>query len=147
MMQHLDLTQPIHSTDYRIIYGDTDMAGVVYYGNYLRFFEIGRTEYLRSFLGTSYAQLQKQGILLPACEAYCRYKAPAIYDDVIKICTSIVKITRMTLRFHYEIRKDGKKYPIVRGFSVHTAVDRYGKICHLPQKLRDSIKKLLDKKA
>ena len=70
----------VHETKVRVLYAHTDKAGVVYYANYLQFFEAGRTEYFRS-LGKSYADFERQGILLTVVEASCKYLAPAAYDD------------------------------------------------------------------
>ena len=65
-------------------YGDTDQMGFAYYANYLRWFEIGRAEMLRS-LGTSYRAIEEGGVSLPVLEARCCYEEPARYDDVLVI--------------------------------------------------------------
>ena len=68
----------------RVIFGDTDQMGVVYYANYLRYFEASRAEYLRQ-LGSSGKHLDELGIALPVVEAHCRYRSPAHYDDLLDI--------------------------------------------------------------
>ena len=77
-----------HRTTYRVIYGDTDNMGQAYYGNYFRWFEIGRSEMFRS-LGLSYKAVEDNGIFLPVSEAHCKYARPAKYDDVLVIETSL----------------------------------------------------------
>ncbi len=123
-----------------MIYGDTDAAGVVYYSNYLKFFEMGRTEYIRHLFGFSYRDLEESGVLLPVTEAYCRYKAPARYDDLLEIATSVVEYTRVSVRFHYEITNHGNGRLLARGATVHAAVDRgTGRLVKLPGRLSSAM--------
>ena len=99
----------IHETSWRVLYADTDKAGVVYYGNYLRFFEKGRTEYFRA-LGKSYADFEKMGILLTVVKVHARYHAPARYDDLITIRSWITLVRRTRIEFAYEILNEaGRK--------------------------------------
>lgn len=92
----------IHETTTRVLYADTDKAGVVYYANYLKFFETGRTEYLRS-LGKSYADFEREGILLTVTEATLKYLAPAAYDDLLTIRTRVTRVRRTRLDFAYAV--------------------------------------------
>ncbi len=121
---------------YRVIYGDTDKAGVVYYANYLRLFEIGRTEWMRHTLGVSYERLEKKGIMFPVVEAYIRYKAPARYDDIIHIHTALKEATKISLTFYYEIKKDNKT--LVTGTTKHASTDINGKLTKIPKGLIDA---------
>ena len=86
----LSMPEPVHKTNIRVLYGDTDAAGVVYYANYLRYFEKGRTEYMRDLV-LSYREIEDLGLLLPVIECYSRYKAPAAYDDLLTIETSLAE--------------------------------------------------------
>ncbi|MCX7908637.1 MAG: acyl-CoA thioesterase [Ignavibacteria bacterium] len=107
-------------TNERVRYADVDKMGVVYNGNYLRFFEIGRTELMRHF-GIPYSEVEKQGYLLPLIEAKIVWKGSAKYDDVLEITTLFnSKEINSTIRFDYEIRVDGKI--IVNGYTVHSFV-------------------------
>ena len=100
---------PIFATETRVIYGDTDAAGVVYNANYLRYFEIGRTEMMRSYV-CSYRDIEDLGYVLPVTECFTRFKAPARYDDLLIIETSINWIKKVSLRFNYRIlREDDDK--------------------------------------
>ena len=91
-----------HRTTYRVIYGDTDNMGQVYYGNYFRWFEIGRSEMFRS-LGLPYKSVEDQGIFLPVSETYCKYSSPAKYDDIIVIETSLDTSVKGGVKFDYKI--------------------------------------------
>ena len=92
----------VHETKVRVRYADTDKAGVVYYANYLEFFEAGRTEYFRS-LGKSYADFEQRGILLTVVEVSCKYLAPAAYDDELTIRTRVARLRRTRVDFEYEV--------------------------------------------
>src|SRR5512143_559990 len=86
----------------RIIFGDTDQMGVVYYANYLRFFESARAAYWRS-LGKSYKDLEAAQIALPVIEAHCTYKKPALYEDLLEVDVRVGEIRAASLRFEYII--------------------------------------------
>lgn len=86
----------------RIRYAETDKMGYCYYGNYARFFEIGRVESLRN-LGNSYKDLEEFGIMLPVLEYKVKYIKPALYDDQIEITTFIKKLPEARIVFDYEI--------------------------------------------
>ncbi|OGF58767.1 MAG: hypothetical protein A2Y62_09685 [Candidatus Fischerbacteria bacterium RBG_13_37_8] len=123
-------------TSTRVFYKDTDKMGVVYYANYLYWFEIGRAEYMRS-IGCSYKELEEKNYLMPVIEALCKYHHPATYDETIEIDTSIGSISKLKLRFDYKIfRKDDMKL-LAEGYTIHAYVDRNGKIQRLPQHLID----------
>ena len=92
----------MHRFAIRVRYGDTDQMGFAYYAHYLRWFEIGRAEMLRS-LGWSYRSVEEAGIQLPVVEARCRYLKPARYDDEIVIETGVRSLGRATVRFGYRI--------------------------------------------
>ncbi len=118
---------------YRVIYGDTDKAGVVYYANYLRFFEMGRTEWMRKELGIPYKGLEDEGVLFPVVETYIRYKAPALYDDMIEIHTGLGEVKKVSICFYYEIKRDGRV--LVSGFTKHGATDLKGKLTKIPERI------------
>jgi len=81
----------IHRCTCRVLYGDTDAAGIVYNANYLRYFEIGRTELMREWV-CSYREIERMGIVLPVTECYSRFKAPAYYDDLLTIETTVSEL-------------------------------------------------------
>ena len=142
---NLSMPKPVHTTNCRVLYGDTDAAGVVYYANYLRFFEKGRTEYMRDLVLT-YREIESQGLLLPVIECYSRYKAPAAYDDLLVIETSLAELKNVFCRFNYRIcRSNGNKSRILlaKGYTVHASVNRDGKLSKLPEPLLKKLKKIL----
>lgn len=105
-----------HSTSIRVRYADTDKMGIVYNGNYLTYFEIGRTELLRS-LGLAYAELERQGIQLPVIEAHVEYKSPAYYDDLISVNAMCTMERGILLSISYEIHKSEQLLTI--GYTKH----------------------------
>ena len=126
-------------TEQRVYYSDTDHGGVVYYANYLKWFEIGRTEILREN-GFDYADFEKQGILAPVVEVHCNYKSPASYNDIIIIKTAIENIGNTSIKFHYDvIRKKGKKL-LADGHTVNVFVDKKTmKPIRIPDDLRKAL--------
>lgn len=89
----------------RVRYGETDQMGYCYYGNYAQYFEVGRVEALRS-LGMSYKSLEDNGIMLPVLDFSIHYNSPAVYDDLLTITTTIVKIEGAKLFFTYSIHNE-----------------------------------------
>ncbi len=118
---------------YRVIYGDTDCGGVVYYGTYFRLFEMGRTELLRSS-GLTYATIEnEEGLILPVVEAHARYRAPARYDDELLIKTSLTELYPHKVRFDYAISRAGRL--LVEGYTVHAPINRAGKLVKFPARI------------
>ena len=136
------MTEHIFQTTVRVLYGDTDAGGVVYNANYLRYFEIGRTELMREWV-CSYSDIEKLGFVLPVTECWARYKAPAFYDDLLTIETIIAEISKVKCKFSYRItRKEaGVERPklLVKGYTVHAAVTRAGKLTRLPKEIIQKI--------
>ncbi|HLS94954.1 acyl-CoA thioester hydrolase [Sphingobacterium allocomposti] len=96
-----------HETTLRIRYAETDQMGYVYYGNYAAFYEVARTEMLRS-TGISYKELEEIGVMLPVTDLTCKYYQPARYDDLITIKTYIREKPTVRIKFEYEIyNEDG----------------------------------------
>jgi acyl-CoA thioester hydrolase len=89
----------------RVRYSETDKMGVVYHTNYLNWFEIGRTELIRS-MGYPYHAIEAKGLLLPLIEAEMKFKQPARYDDLISIYTRVVSYSNIRIEFASEIRKE-----------------------------------------
>jgi acyl-CoA thioester hydrolase len=106
-----------HRYPIRIRYADTDMMGFVYNGNYLKFFEIGRTELMRHY-NLVYSELEKSGYQLPLTEAYVKYHNAAVYDDLLEIET-LLELNSITskLKFKYNVLRDNEL--IASGYTVH----------------------------
>jgi len=118
----------------RVLYKDTDKAGIVYYANYLHWFEMGRTEFMRN-AGCSYFELEKKHFIMPVVEAFCRYYASAKYDDVIEIETTIDVIDRIKMKFHYAIVRQADKKLLAEGYTLHVCTDEQAKVKRLPESL------------
>lgn len=99
---------PITSrTQYRILYADTDMMGVVYYGNYGRLYEMGRTEMIRG-MGLPYIELEKKGIVMPVFSVEAKYRKVLNYDELITIETTVKEIPAVRMEFFHKIyNEDG----------------------------------------
>ena len=121
----------------RVIFGDTDMMGVVYYANYLRYFESARSDYWRA-LGRSYKDLEAWGIALPVVEAHCDYKRPARYEDLLEIDVEISEVRGASLRFAYVVRRGPDL--VAEGFTRHAVVGTDGKPRLMPDALRNMIR-------
>ena len=122
----------------RVIYGDTDQMGVVYYANYLRWFEAGRTEFLRA-KGLSYSDfVAREKLVLPVAEAGVSYIQPARYDDLVAVETSLVLARRASARFEYAVRRGDDL--LATGFTVHACVDGGGRIRRLPEDFAERMK-------
>ena len=89
-------------TKTRVRYSETDQMGVVYYGNYAQYFELGRTEWLRS-KGITYKFMENNGIMLPVISLKCDFIKPALYDDVLTIKAILKKKPGVRIEFDYEI--------------------------------------------
>jgi len=114
----------------RVLFADTDAMGIVYYANYLKWFETGRVELMRS-LGMAYRELTGIGVHLPVTEASVRYLSPARYDDFLDIHAEVRGFRRASISFGYRIkREDGAL--LADGSTVHAFTDGDGKIVRVP---------------
>jgi acyl-CoA thioester hydrolase len=131
---------PTHKTTCRVIYGDTDNMGQAYYGNYLRWFEMGRSELFRS-LGLTYHTVESRGIFLPVAEVYCKYAVPARYDDLLTIETSLDTRLKGAIKFDYRIFCEDTKTLLARGYTKHACMNREGRVVRPPQFIKEVIEK------
>lgn len=122
----------------RVIFGDTDQMGVVYYANYLRYFESARAAYWRG-LGKSYQDLVAWGVALPVVEAHCNYRRPAYYEDLLVVETAVSELRGASLRFQYAVRRGDEL--LAEGYTRHAVIGTDGKPKALPPALRDAIPK------
>jgi acyl-CoA thioester hydrolase len=121
----------------RVRYAETDQMGVVYYANYFVWFEVGRTDLLRT-LGSTYRQLEAEGLSLPVIEASCRYAAPCLYDDELVVVTRGRLLSPIRVAFDYAVeRTDGTV--AASGRTEHAGIGRDGKPRRLPAFLREAL--------
>jgi len=128
-----------HKIEIRVTYAETDAMGIVYYANYLRWFEMGRTELIRH-LEIPYKELEQKGIHLPVSEVFCKYLVSAKYDDVLVIETAVDFLRRASIQFSYRLwrKEDGQE--LVTGKTLHAFVDGTGKIIRVPAFLKERLK-------
>jgi len=121
-------------TEVRVCYGEVDRMGVAYYGNYLRWFELGRGDYLRA-RGKPYREVEAEGLAMPVIEAHVRYRQPAAYDDLLEIRTRPLSIEQVRVRFGYRVvrREDGVL--LAEGYTVHACTGRSGRPRRFPPDL------------
>lgn len=120
----------------RVIFGDTDQMGVVYYANYLRYFESARAAYWRD-LGKSYQDLVTWGVALPVVEAHCNYKRPAYYEDLLVVDTRVSELRGASLRFAYRVLRGDEL--LAEGYTRHAVIGNDGRPKALPDALRSAI--------
>ena len=129
----------IRRTRIRVRYAETDQMGVVYYANFLVWFEVARVEWLRQG-GWSYRDIEHDGTALPVIEAHCEYRHPARYDDEIEIAARGTLLTPVRVRFDYNVVRVDDDIVAAVGHTIHAAVDAGGKPRRLPQTLKDMLK-------
>ena len=126
----------VFETRLRVRYAETDQMGVVYHSNYIIWFEVGRVEMLRH-LGFTYREMERQdGTNLAVVEARCRFKAPAMYDDLVVVRTRLVNVRDSLLHFTYEILRESDGTLLAEGETIHMVVDDTFKRMPLPEKYR-----------
>ncbi len=112
--------------------------GVAYYANYLRWFEIGRTELLRAW-GLPYREIESRGLLLPVAEAQCKYAAPARYDHMLTIEASLDPTYKGGLKIDYRILSQDEETLHATGFTRHAFVNAEGSVIRPPKFIRQLI--------
>jgi acyl-CoA thioester hydrolase len=129
---------PSSTSTLRVRYAETDKMGVVYYANYLVWFEVARADLLRS-LGWTYREMEHAGISLPVIEAHCEYHRSARYDDEIEVRTEGRMLSPVRMEFEYKVfRRDAAEQVLTAsGRTVHAALDPNGRPCRLPARIRE----------
>jgi len=120
----------------RVRYAETDRMGVVYYANYFVWFEVGRTDLLRDG-GWSYREMEVDGFSLPVIDAQCAYLASAKYDDDIEVRTVGTMVSPVRVKFAYEVVRAADGAILATGSTVHATLDRNGRPCRLPDRVRN----------
>jgi acyl-CoA thioester hydrolase len=117
-------------------YAETDRMGVVYYANYLVWFEVGRVAWCRE-QGFNYRDMEsRDGCMMMVAEACCRYRAPARFDDDLIIRTAVVSATDKIIRFAYEVRDKAGAKLLATGETAHVVTDLHHKPSRLPDRYR-----------
>jgi len=127
-----------HATELRVRYAETDRMGIVYYANYLVWCEVGRVEFMRA-LGGNYADLEAQGYGLAVAEATVRYLAPARFDDLVRIETSLVQVRSRAVTFDYVISNVETGLRLATAHTVLVSIDSTGRPVALPPEFRERL--------
>jgi len=130
-----------HETKIRVRYKDTDRLGVVYYGNYLTFFEVGRAEFMRD-LGFPYSEIEADGYSLVVTEAHAKYHGNVGYDAMVTVKTAISEIRGARMRFDYEVLADNGKL-LVSGYTVHGCINAKSRPSRIPSSVKAAIEEKL----
>lgn len=134
----------VSRTQITVRYAETDMMGVVYHGNYLPWFEVGRTTLLKE-CGLPYTELEKQGYYLPVLEVGCKYLRPARYDDTITIVTTLKEKPLLRIRLDYEVLRGEEK--LVTGFTTHGFINKSGEPVRPPAIFSERMRELFAAKS
>lgn len=129
------MAAPTTQTTLRVRYAETDKMGVVYYANYMVWFEVARTEWLRD-QGWTYRKMEADGVMLPVINAQCEYLRSVVYDEAVTLKTSGVLHSPVRVEFTYEVFKEDGTLA-ARGTTMHAAVDATGRPCRLPERVRE----------
>lgn len=117
-MSDVDLSLTVH--ELRVRFCETDLMGIVHHASHLTYFEAGRVEWLRR-RGVTYAEWAKRGMHLPVVEVGVRYRAPALFDDVLRIETRLTELRSVSLRFDYRLLR-GEQL-LAEGFTKLASID------------------------
>lgn len=115
--------------------------GYAYHANYLRWFEIGRTEFFRSY-GLPYKNIEANGIFLPVSEVQCKFVTPVQYDDAIIVETTIDTSIKAGIKFNYILLTEQNGKVNARGYTLHACVNKQGQVVRPPEFLKSVIKKV-----
>jgi acyl-CoA thioester hydrolase len=129
------IRMPSSVTRLRVRYAETDRMGVAYYANYLVWFEVARTDLLRT-LGWTYREMEDTGVFLPVIDAQCEYLRSTRYDDELDIETTGEILSPVRMAFSYTVRLAGTDAAAAIGRTIHAATTAQGKPRRLPEKVR-----------
>lgn len=130
---------PTATSTVRVRYAETDKMGVAYYANYFVWFEVARCDLLRA-VGTTYRDLEAEGIMLPVIEARCEYRDSARYDDELTIATVGTLLSPVRVAFDYDVTRGSDEGALATGRTVHAAVNLMGRPLRLPPHIREVLR-------
>lgn len=133
----------VSMSEFRVRYAETDQMGVVYHANYLVWCEIGRTDFIRT-TGASYADLERQGVMLAVADATMRFHAPARYDDTVRVVTTLSAVRSRMIAFQYEIQNADTGARLVTATTSLVCLDRSGRPAALPPDVRSALESVME---
>jgi acyl-CoA thioester hydrolase len=125
-----------HTMNIRVRYTEVDQMGYLHHSRYFQYFEMGRVELLRAS-GHSYADLERDGVLFVVVKAECRFKAPAKYDEELRLTTRVVRQTHVRIDHSYELKREDQI--LAEGSTTIACVDRQGELREIPESLGRSV--------
>jgi len=131
---------PTFKTSLRVTWADTDAAQVVHYSNYFRFFERAEEEFYRQ-LGFSFADTAKKGLWFPRVEAFCQYKRPARFNDLLEVEVSVENLKERSFKLGFRIINEETNVTLATGYIVIVAADKQtGKATRIPSEIVEKLK-------
>lgn len=131
-------TMPNHEISFRVRYAETDQMGIVHHSSYFVWFEEARSDFMRA-RGSSYAEFERAGLLLPVSDASARFLAPARYDELVTVCVWVERLRSRTLTFGYEVRRAASGQLLVTGSTTHVIATRDGQVTTWPPEWREKL--------
>lgn len=125
----------MHTTEVKVRYAETDKMGIVYYANYLVWFEVARTEYLLEE-GLDYRDVEAEGLFMAVVESHCIYKAPARYGEAVAIESWPSDVKNSSLKFNYRVLRKKDGVLLAEGYTTHVLIDKDVKPRKIPEKIR-----------
>ena len=140
------MTPRVSSVEFRVRYAETDQMGVVYHSHYLVWCEIGRTDHIRG-LGMSYREMEEQGVSLAVAEASIRYTAPARYDDLIRVDTTLAHLSSRTIVYDYVISNATTGARLATARTTLISLDSSGRVVTFPPNVRALLARAIEQPA
>jgi len=137
---------PYSKTMIRVRYQETDQMKFVYHSNYIIWFDVGRTEWLRE-LGAAYRELENSGLILPVTKISCRYRKPALYDDVCEIQTALNAFSGVKCSFLYRVIRQSTNELLAEGMSENAFINPEGRPIRLNKVKPDLASKIAQRVA
>ncbi len=137
-MESQALTPWIETAPFEVRYAETDAMGIVYYANYLVWFEVARGAFCQAY-GINYQAIEDSGTPLAVVEAYCRYRAPARYGDRVVTRVRLTQMSGSTMRFEYQIVHADDRRLLAEGWTRHVWITREGKPTRCPEPIRSKV--------
>lgn len=133
-----------HKTNIRVHYALTDQMGVVYHGHYAQFYEIGRTESLRS-LGITYKSIEELGVIMPVVEIHTKFYRPAKYDDLITVTTTVKEMPiQHKIIFNGEIHNEQNELLNMGTVTLYFMDAKTMKRCDMPKAIKEKVKSFFE---
>lgn len=127
-----------HQTKIRVRYSETDQMGYVYNGNYATYYEIGRTEMMRS-LGMNYKKMEESGVMLPLLDLKCKFIKPAYYDQELTLKTMVKELPGVRMTFDYEIYNEAEELINIGSTTLVFFDMEKKRPCHPPTYFMDNV--------